>query len=79
MNYKAIEIAEMLRREGKRVEIDIMKRDLKEQIGYASGVNCDYTLILGPDELQKDSIVIKNMRTQEQQLVKICELKEKVV
>lgn len=79
MNYKAIEIGEMLRREGKRIEIDIMKRDLKEQLGYASTVNCDYTLILGPDELQKDSIMVKDMKTQEQQLVKICELKEKVV
>ena len=78
MKAKAVEIAGMLRGRGKRVEVDMLKRGLQDQLGYASGINCDYAVIVGPDELEKESVILRNMRTREQELVAICSLADSV-
>ena len=47
---EAQRLAEMLRKAGKNVEVDLMERDLQAQQDYASQTNYDYLLRLVPDE-----------------------------
>ncbi len=74
LKRKAIEIAENLRSLNKKVEINIMKYDLKKQLGYADKLKTKFTLILGLNDLKDDEIVIKNMKFKEQQILKISDL-----
>ena len=47
---KAQRLAEVLRAEGKNVEVDLMERDLQEQQDYANQASYDYLIRLVPDE-----------------------------
>jgi len=71
---KAIEIADTLRKEGKKVETDLMGRDLAAQLDYADKRNCDYTVILNPQKLQQEIVTLMDMKTRERQLIKISEI-----
>jgi histidyl-tRNA synthetase len=73
---KAIEIANMLRKKGKKVETDLMGRGLTTQLDYADKKNCDYTVILDPQKLQQGTATLMDMKTGERQLIKISEIKE---
>lgn len=75
---KAIEIANTLRKKGKKVETDLMGRGLTTQLDYADKKNCDYTVILDPKKLQKEIVTLMDMKTRERQLIKISEIMEKI-
>ena len=66
LDRKAIEISQMLREKGYTVEIEIQKRDLKGQLGYASDIGAAYAVILGPKELKEGKVMVKNLETEEQ-------------
>lgn len=74
MKIKAIEIAEMLRNNGKRVEIDLSDLKLREQLGYASTNGAKSVIIIGPRELENNEIVIRDMESKEQKKIKISEI-----
>ncbi|WP_202318746.1 histidine--tRNA ligase [Archaeoglobus neptunius] len=65
----AFRIADKLRAEGVRTVVDVMERSLKKQMSFASEVNADYTVIIGPEEVEKGLVAVKNMKTQEQILL----------
>jgi len=73
---KAIEIANTLRKKGKKVETDLMGRGLTTQLDYADKKNCDYAVILDPQKLQQELVTLMDMKTKEQRLIKISEIKE---
>ncbi|ARU40745.1 histidine--tRNA ligase [Armatimonadetes bacterium Uphvl-Ar1] len=54
--------------------IDIDDRNIKQQFKSADRANAIYSLILGDDELLKNTVTIKNMATQEQESIKRSEL-----
>lgn len=78
LRFKAVEIAESLRKEGKKAEVDLMGRDLKAQLGYASNKEYTYSIIVAPKELENDCVILRNMKTKEQSVVKISELEKKI-
>ncbi|MEW5946132.1 MAG: histidine--tRNA ligase [bacterium] len=66
----AIELAEGLRRRlGKRVEVDVMRQDLKRQMGEAAAAGCDYVVLLMPDEMKRGEAIIRDMSAGEQRAV----------
>ena len=69
---KAVEIAEILRKAGKKVEIDLMSRDLTAQLEYAAEIKCDYTIIV--DESQAELVTRRKMQSGTEEMVKISEL-----
>ncbi len=77
LRFKAVEIAESLRKEGKKAEVDLVGLDLKGQLGYAKGYS--HAVIVAPRELEDDCVILRNMKTKEQSVVKISELKEGLV
>ncbi|MBR1764912.1 MAG: histidine--tRNA ligase [Ruminococcus sp.] len=63
---KAVELAQMMRQEGFRVEYDLVGRKLKQQMNYADKIGAKYVIVLGGDEIAQGKAKLKNMKTGEQ-------------
>ncbi|MCL2405568.1 MAG: histidine--tRNA ligase [Defluviitaleaceae bacterium] len=68
---KAHELAYNLRQLGIQAESDIANRSVKAQMKYANKVLAQHTMILGQDELEKNTANLKNMQTGEQTQVSL--------
>ena len=55
-----------LRKQGIAVHMDIMGRNIKNQFKYANRINARKTVVIGQDELEKNSFAIKDMATSQQ-------------
>lgn len=55
-----------LRKKGIRAESDILGRGVKAQMKFANKLNAKYSVILGDDEIERNSCKIKNMETSEE-------------
>ncbi len=73
----AIKIANKIRQHTS-CEIDLMGRKLDKAMNYANNENIPYVVIVGEEELKDGKVVIKNMKTGEQQKTKIGEIKNAV-
>lgn len=60
-NVKALQIANELRKNGVKTEIDHMGRGFKAQFKFADKINAEYVLAIGGDELQSGVAKIKRM------------------
>ncbi len=59
---KAFEIANNIRKKYK-IDIDLMQRNLGNQLDYANKIKAKNVIVIGPDELKKEKLKIKNMKT----------------
>jgi len=66
---KAYQIIRELRNNNLSCEFDLLDRSLKAQMREANRLNAKFALILGQDEFQKNSIIVKNLSTGEQEEV----------
>lgn len=66
----AFKIANELRNRGISVFVDVMGRNLKKQLSFASEINADYAIIIGPDEVKRGLLTVKDMRMMEQTTLK---------
>lgn len=66
---KAYQIIRELRSNNLSCEFDLLDRSLKAQMREANRLNAKFALILGQDEFQKNSIIVKNLSTGEQEEV----------
>lgn len=55
-----------LRKSGLAVEMDLMSRSLKAQMKYANKLDTRFTLILGDEELEKGTVMVRDMTLGEQ-------------
>lgn len=63
---EAYKIVNSLRNAGIIVETDYMDRSVKAQMKYANKIEAKNTIIIGADELSKNTVTVKNMETGEQ-------------
>lgn len=70
----ACRIAAKLRSAGIPTDIEIMGRKMGKAMKYASGLDVRYAVIVGAQELQQDSVTVRDMESGEQRLVKIDSL-----
>ena len=70
---EAIRVANMLRRKGYIVDIELQDRSLSKQMKYANKLNAKYVIIVG-EEIKRNSAVVRNMETGEQKELKIEEI-----
>ena len=61
-SLKAFELLNLYKNHGLNIEIDLMNRSLKSGMKYADKINANFTLILGDNELEKGTAVLKNMK-----------------
>ncbi len=70
---KCIEVATNLRENGINTQIYTDKAKVKNQFKYASRLNIPYVVIIGEDEVQNNTVSVKNMESGEQVTVSIEE------
>ena len=75
---RGLTLVQKLRNSGLKTEIDYLKKSLQGQLGYADRYGADITAILGPQELSKDEITLRDMETGEQTSVPLSDFTEKV-
>ncbi len=63
-----------LRAEGVKAECDSVGRSVKAQMKYANKTGAKYSVILGDNEIEQDSVKLKNMETGEDETVKVSDL-----
>jgi histidyl-tRNA synthetase len=68
---KSFEIAQLLRKSGIPTEIDLSRKKFKKLLNTANKLNARYVIIIGKDDLEKDSVTIKNMSNGNQELIAI--------
>jgi histidyl-tRNA synthetase len=73
---KALQITAELRKIGLTVDVDLMRRGIGKSLKYASSINANKAIIVGPKELKKESFTIRDMKTGEQKTVKIKDLEK---
>jgi len=71
---QSIELAQKLRKEGIITEIDLLHRGVGKSLKHANSKNSEKAIIIGPKELEKDSVTLRDMKTGDQQLIKITEI-----
>ena len=71
---KPVEIANQLRKIGVNTEIYLNNKKIKAKMKYADKLKIPYVLIIGEDEIQQNSVKIKNMSTGEENLISSDEL-----
>ncbi len=64
-----IQAAAMLRQAGLRTQIYFDPDPLREQIGYAQKKEIPVVVVIGPDEVTKGEVTLRNLRTKEQETV----------
>jgi len=71
MMNKALEITQDLRKQGIKTDLDLLSRGIGRSLKYASSINAKKVIIVGPKELEQDSVTLRNMETGKQETVKI--------
>jgi histidyl-tRNA synthetase len=69
-----LSIADSLRSSGLLTEIDVMDRNFRKQLDYASKRGMESVVIVGPKELKEKKVVVKNMITGKEKKVSITNL-----
>ena len=73
---RAREETEKLRNEGIKVKLDLLDRNISKNLDYADKLKIPYVIIIGEDELKQKKLKLKNMKTGNEKLVKIEEIKK---
>ena len=70
----AAKIVSMLRANGISADIDIMRRKMAKAMKQASSAGARYAVIVGKNELNENSVTVRNMATGDQKMVKLSDL-----
>jgi histidyl-tRNA synthetase len=65
----------MLRR-WSQCEVDLMRRKLKKALAYANTRDIPFVVIVGEEELKREKVLVKDMKTGEQKEVDIKALED---
>ena len=78
MRAQAFRIVADLRESGIVADIDLMRRNLAKNFKYADSIGARYTIIVGENEAEHNSVTLRNMSSGEQVLVKIDDLVDRL-
>lgn len=71
---EAYKVAQQLRDAGINTEIDMLDRNVSKNFDYANSMNIPFVVVLGPEEVSKKKIKVKDMKTGEEELTTVKEL-----
>lgn len=72
---EAMRITKQLREQGISCETDLLGRKLPKQLEYAAALKIPFVAIVGPEELKKKSVKLRDMASGAERVVKIADLK----
>lgn len=73
---KAVEVASSLRQGGINTQIYLEKDRMGKKFAYVDKLDIPYSLVIGPEEVEKNQFSLRNMETGEQNLYSLEELIE---
>lgn len=68
---KSFEIGQVLRNNGISTEIDLSRKKFKKLLNTANKLNAKYVILVGKNDLENNSVTIKDMASGDQELVAI--------
>jgi histidyl-tRNA synthetase len=75
---EALTISQKLRKSNLNVEVEVMGRKMAKALEDADRRNLDYAVIIGEKELKEGAVVLRNLRSREQNVLKIEELEKRI-
>ena len=75
---KSLKIVQTLRKSGISTDFDYMNRDLKKQFEFMNVQKIPYAVIVGPKELKKNSVVLRDMKSGKEKTVKLTALAKEI-
>ncbi len=60
-DIECLKVANILRNNGYKVEVEMMRNKLKKGLDYANRQGIKYVIIIGEDELKDNTVVVKDM------------------
>lgn len=72
-NYFASNVIELLRKKGFRVDMDYDTKSVKSKLRKALSNNPRYLIFIGEDEINNQTLTVKNTQTEKQQTLTIAE------
>lgn len=69
-----IKILKELRSNGIKGQMDLLGRNLKSQFKYADKLNAAYCIVVGEEELKENAVLLKDMRSSEQEKIELSEI-----
>jgi histidyl-tRNA synthetase len=75
---ETVKIAKNLRKKGIPCQIDLMNRNLTKQLEFADSLGIPYVVIVGPEELKRKVVKIKDMKKKKGFEIKIEEISQKI-
>ncbi|UCF11805.1 MAG: histidine--tRNA ligase [Thermoplasmatales archaeon] len=75
---KSIELSQNLRNEGISIDLDLLRRGIGKSLKYANSKNVKKVIIIGPKELENDSVTLRDMKAGNQEVVKIADIVSKL-
>jgi len=76
---KALELSDVLRKSGLPVEVAVMGRSISRALADADRRGVAYAVIVGPEELKEEKVVLREMKKSEQRTVEISNLTEEIL
>ncbi len=71
---KSLKIAQDMRGQGMNVDVDLLRRGIGKSLKYASSIRSKNAIIVGPKELEKGAVTIRDMKTGKQETIKIKDI-----
>jgi histidyl-tRNA synthetase len=78
MIQTSIQIAQELRNHGISADFDQLRRGIGKSLKYAAAKHVDTVIIVGPKELEKNTVTLRDMKTGSQEIVKVTEIYEAI-
>jgi len=75
---KGFDILSELRKAGIPSDIDYQQKSFKAQMRYANKINARHVIIIGEDELEKSSCILKDMRDSSQKELRLDQIVDEV-
>jgi len=76
---KALQLSSKLRTAGLSVEMEVMERTVSKALSDADRRKVTHAVIVGPEELREEKVVLRNMIKREQRVVEIKNLCEEIL
>jgi histidyl-tRNA synthetase len=79
LKQKSLEIGALLRENNINTEIYLDETaKMDKQLKYADKKKIPYVVVIGPDEAKQNNVVLKNMKTREQETIEVSVVKNKL-
>ncbi len=75
---KSLEITQNLRAQGISTDIDLLRRGMGKSLKYASSINAEKAILVGPRELEQGSVTIRDMKSGEQETVRLNDIQNRL-